>query len=103
MRPSARPRWCWRAAPATERAPAPVEAMIALSIVMLAVELTGTLAATVTRRAPAAAAFGFGLVHGLGFAGALADLGLAAGHAPTALAAFNVGVECGQVGFVLLV
>ncbi|MCU1282960.1 MAG: putative rane protein, partial [bacterium] len=82
--------------------PAPVEAMIALSIVMLAVELTGARARTATRGAAAATAFGFGLVHGLGFAGALADIGLTTSHAGIALAGFNIGVECGQVAFVLL-
>ncbi|MDB4968092.1 MAG: hypothetical protein JWN44_3781 [Myxococcales bacterium] len=82
---------------------APVEALIALSIVVVAVELTDGRADSATRRAPAVMAFGFGLVHGLGFAGALAEVGLTRGHSALALAAFNVGVECGQVAFVLLV
>jgi hypothetical protein len=45
-------------------------------------------------------AFLFGLLHGLGFAGALAELGLPPDHVPTALLAFNVGVEVGQLCFV---
>ena len=53
-------------------------------------------------RHPALAPLGFGLVHGLGFAGALAELGLP-GHAiPLALFAFNVGIEVGQLGVVLV-
>src|SRR5205814_10634825 len=76
--------------------------VIALSIVLLAIELSGARAPTATRRAPTATAFGFGLVHGLGFAGALAGVGLTPGHAALALAGFNLGVECGQVAFVLL-
>jgi HupE/UreJ protein len=45
-------------------------------------------------------ALGFGLVHGLGFAGALREIGLPAGDVPLALASFNVGVELGQIAFV---
>ena len=83
--------------------PAPVEAMIALSIVFLGVELVDPRSDTATRRAPGVTAFGFGLVHGLGFAGALAEVGLSRAHAGVALAAFNAGVECGQIAFVLAV
>jgi hypothetical protein len=82
--------------------PAPVEAMIALSIVLVAVEALRPLDArpTLAHRAPWLVAFLFGLMHGLGFAGALADLGLPPDHVPAALLAFNGGVEVGQLVFV---
>ena len=48
-------------------------------------------------------ACGFGLLHGLGFAGALAEIGLPADEIPLGLAAFNVGIELGQLGFVAAV
>jgi len=81
---------------------APVEASIALSIVLVALELTRSADAppTLTRRYPWAVAFAFGLVHGLGFAGALAEIGLPADALALALLAFNLGVELGQVLFV---
>lgn len=79
----------------------PVEALIALSIVFLAVEVALVLRdperRTWTRRVPWLVAFGFGLVHGFGFAGALADIGLPQGEIAAALVAFNVGVEAGQL------
>ena len=81
---------------------APVEATIALSIVFLASELVrgeGGRGA-VTRSYPWLVAFSFGLLHGLGFAGALAEVGLPQGEIPLALFAFNVGVELGQLAFV---
>lgn len=83
--------------------PAPVEVAIALSIVLLATELARPIGApaTVTRRTPWLVAFGFGLLHGLGFAGALAQVGLPADQLPLALASFNGGVELGQLSFVL--
>lgn len=76
--------------------PAPVEATIALSIVLVSVEALGT-QATMTRRWPALVAFIFGLVHGLGFAGALKGIGLPAQHVNVALLTFNLGVEVGQL------
>ncbi len=81
---------------------APVEAAIALSIALLAVELARPQGAapTLARRYPWAVAAGFGLLHGFGFAGALADLGLPRGQIPLALAMFNVGVEVGQALFI---
>ncbi|MES2148832.1 MAG: HupE/UreJ family protein [Pseudomonadota bacterium] len=82
---------------------APVEASIALSIVFLARELARPAGATLARRWPALLAFGFGLLHGLGFAGALAEVGLPAGDIPLALLLFNLGVEAGQLAFVLVV
>lgn len=83
----------------------PVEAAIALSIVFLAAEIvyakrgqTG-----LTHSAPWIVAFGFGLLHGFGFAGALADIGLPQAEIPVALLFFNVGVEIGQLMFVAAV
>jgi hypothetical protein len=80
---------------------APVEACIAISIVLVSSEAlrdTDTLA----RRVPALVSFLFGLVHGLGFAGALKSIGLPASHLPMALLSFNVGVELGQLMTVLV-
>lgn len=78
-------------------ASAPVEATIAASVVLVARESTHD-RPTLTRRAPWAVAFVFGLVHGLGFAGALASSGLPPGWG---LVGFNVGVELGQLAIVL--
>jgi hydrogenase/urease accessory protein HupE len=99
----------------------PAEATIALSILFVARELTRARApdrppvpaesdpprserptADTTRR-PWLMAFGFGLVHGLGFAGALRTVGLPESDIPLALLTFNLGVEVGQLGFVILV
>jgi hypothetical protein len=82
--------------------PAPVEALIALSILVVGVELARE-GPPGERRRPWALAFGFGLLHGLGFAGALAEVGLPAGDVPLALLAFNLGIEAGQLGFVAAV
>ena len=81
---------------------APVEAVIALSIVFVAAEIIRGFQeqSGLTARAPWVVAFVFGLLHGLGFAGALAEVGLPAGAIPLALLFFNVGVELGQVMFV---
>ena len=76
--------------------PAPVEACIALSIVLVAGEALHR-RETLARRWPALVAFLFGLVHGLGFAGALKEIGLPDNHLPVALLTFNVGVEIGQL------
>lgn len=81
----------------------PVEALIALSILFLAVELTQAGRETWTRRWPWLVAFAFGLLHGFGFAGALAEIGLPQGEVPAALLAFNLGVEAGQVAVILAV
>ncbi|MGM9491395.1 HupE/UreJ family protein [Ideonella sp. YS5] len=75
---------------------APVEACIALSIVLVAGEALHS-RQTLGRRWPALVAFLFGLVHGLGFAGALREIGLPQQHLLVALATFNVGVEVGQL------
>jgi hypothetical protein len=76
--------------------PPPVEAVIALSIVLVCAEALSQ-KDTITRRWPGIVAFVFGLVHGLGFAGALKDIGLPEQHANVALLTFNVGVEAGQL------
>jgi hydrogenase/urease accessory protein HupE len=82
--------------------PEPVEAAIALSIFFLAVELTRGQRASGTffHRYPWIIASGFGLLHGLGFAGALAQVGLPIGEIPLALFSFNVGIELGQIFFI---
>lgn len=85
----------------------PVEAVIALSILFLAVELVHYYQGKKVMSAsyPWIVAFVFGLLHGFGFAGALANIGLPQTGVPLALAFFNVGVEAGQllfIGFVLL-
>ena len=75
---------------------APVEASIALSIMLVAGEALRD-RETLARRLPALVAFLFGLVHGLGFAGALKAIGLPEQHFLLALLTFNVGVEIGQL------
>ena len=72
---------------------------------MLAVELTQVREGkkTWTQKAPWAVASGFGLLHGLGFAGALAEVGLPKTEIPLALFSFNVGIELGQLAFVAAV
>jgi len=85
--------------------PAPIEVAIALTIYVLAVELArGPLRGpTVLGRFPWVMAFAFGLLHGFGFAGALREAGLPAGDVPRALLSFNVGIEFGQLAFVVAV
>lgn len=81
----------------------PVEAMIALSIVFVAAEFVHGLRGNpgLTARAPWVVAFAFGLLHGFGFAGALTEVGLPQKAIPVALLMFNVGVELGQLIFVV--
>ena len=83
----------------------PVEAIIALSIVFVAAEIVRGRQgkAGLTARLPWIVAFTFGLLHGFGFAGALSDIGLPQTAIPLALFAFNLGVEAGQLLFVVLV
>lgn len=76
--------------------PPPVEATIALSIMLVASEALHK-GMTLSKRWPAIVAFLFGLVHGLGFAGALKEIGLPQKHLAVALLTFNVGVELGQL------
>jgi hypothetical protein len=93
---------------------APVEAVIALSILFLASELARRrlaptppeprrASADLTARFPWIVAFSFGLLHGFGFAGALSEVGMPAQAVPLALLFFNVGVEIGQLTFVAAV
>jgi len=79
-----------------------VETLVALSIVVLAVELVRHARGTggVTTRYPWLIAFAFGLLHGCAFAGALAEVGLPSQDIPLALFLFNVGVEVGQLLFI---
>lgn len=76
--------------------PPPVEATIALSIMLVAGEALRK-RETLARRWPAMVAILFGLVHGLGFAGALKEMGLPDNHLWVALLTFNIGVEVGQL------
>jgi hydrogenase/urease accessory protein HupE len=80
----------------------PVEACIALSIVFVAREIVETRRGRpgLTSRWPWVVSFTFGLMHGFGFAGALAEVGLPTKAIPVALLFFNVGVEVGQLLFV---
>ncbi len=81
---------------------APVELMIAVSILLLAVEAVRVMDGkdSFTAARPWLVSFGFGLLHGFGFAGALAEIGLPQGAEILALFYFNVGVEVGQLLFV---
>jgi len=84
---------------------APVEAAIALSIVFVATEILHARQGHpgLAARAPWVVAFVFGLLHGLGFAGALREVGLPENAIPLALAFFNIGVEIGQLLFIAAV
>jgi len=83
----------------------PVEATIALSILLLACEIIRLQhgQASLTAKFPWVVAFSFGLLHGFGFAGALTEIGLPQADIPLALFAFNVGVEVGQLAFIAVV
>lgn len=83
----------------------PVEACIALSIVFVAAEIVRSRAGKpgLTERAPWVVAFTFGLLHGLGFAGALSEVGLPQHAIPLSLLFFNIGVELGQLAFIAAV
>jgi hypothetical protein len=85
--------------------PAPTEAIIALSILFLAAEIVHKHDGQIglTERWPWLIAFLFGLFHGLGFAGALGEIGVPQAEVPLALLMFNVGVETGQLLFVAVV
>ena len=80
----------------------PVEIVIAMSIALLGAETIYRNRGheTLSQRKPWLIAFGFGLIHGFGFAGALAEIGLPKGAEVLALLLFNLGVEAGQVAFV---
>jgi len=92
--------------------PGVIEALVALSIVFLALELTRSYraapgaqerVATLALRFPWLIAFAFGLLHGFAFAGSLAEVGIPRREIPEALLLFNVGVEIGQLCFVGIV
>jgi len=80
-----------------------VEFAVALSILVLANELSRPGAGDLLRRRWARLAFVFGLLHGVGFAGALVAIGFPPQEVPLALFAFNVGIELGQLAFIALV
>lgn len=79
----------------------PVEAAITLSVVFLASSIARNDTDSLTHRLPVVVSGAFGLLHGFGFATALRDVGLPQTELPTALLFFNVGVEIGQILFVL--
>jgi hydrogenase/urease accessory protein HupE len=79
---------------------APVEAVIALSIIFLSVEITKQREHSLTLRYPVVVSSSFGLLHGFGFASVLADIGLPGEEKVSALLSFNIGVEIGQLLFV---
>jgi hydrogenase/urease accessory protein HupE len=87
----------------------PVEAVIALSIVFVAKEIlrghgrSPSTQPSLTERQPWLVAFSFGLLHGLGFAGGLSEVGLPEGHIPLALLLFSIGVEVGHFSFIAAV
>ncbi|MGH7789024.1 MAG: HupE/UreJ family protein [Candidatus Binatia bacterium] len=79
----------------------PIEVLIALSVLVLATELARDGGQTTAlRRFPWAMAVAFGLLHGFGFAGALAEAGLTGAEVPLALVSFNAGIELGQLAFI---
>nr|WP_246246021.1 HupE/UreJ family protein [Mesorhizobium zhangyense] len=83
----------------------PLNAAIALSILFLGVEVVRLWRGqtSFTLRHPWIVAFAFGLLHGFGFASGLTAVGLPSSDIPLALLAFNIGVEIGQLAFVLLI
>ncbi|MFN3214799.1 MAG: HupE/UreJ family protein [Henriciella sp.] len=83
----------------------PVEITIALSLILLAAEYVTVHRGgqSLTSQYPWGVAFGFGLIHGFGFAGALADIGLPTSLEVWALLLFNLGVEIGQICFVIAI
>ncbi len=80
-----------------------VEAMIALSIIFLARELIVDDRDSYTRKNLGVVTFIFGLLHGFGFSSVLASIGLPQGEIPLSLFAFNLGIEIGQILFILFV
>jgi len=77
-----------------------VETLIALSIVLAAAELAQPDKLSLFAKKPGWMSGGFGLLHGMGFAGALSQVGLPSGEIPLALAAFNIGIELGQLAVI---
>ena len=82
---------------------APVEAAIALSILFVARQIARPHPEGLAARNPILVSSSFGLLHGFGFASALREVGLPTGELATALLSFNVGVELGQLSFILVV
>ncbi len=82
---------------------APVEAVIALSIVFLATEIAKEPRNTLTYKYPALVSIAFGLLHGLGFASVLRQIGLPQSEIATGLLFFNIGVEIGQLAFIAMI
>jgi len=82
--------------------PVLVEALIALSIILLATEIVRRDTSSLTWRYPMIISMAFGLIHGFGFAAVLGEIGLPAEQELTALLSFNAGVEVGQVAFIAL-
>jgi hydrogenase/urease accessory protein HupE len=82
----------------------PVEALIALSIMFVASEIirSGQEREHLSTRYPWLISFIFGLLHGLGFSGALREIGLPQVDVPLALLTFNLGVEAGQLSFIIV-
>ena len=83
--------------------PPPVEAVIALSVMFVGLELARNDKSTLTWRYPALTASAFGLLHGLGFASILSNAGLADDRRLLGLFGFNIGVELGQLAFVSII
>ena len=81
----------------------PVEIVIALSVAFLAMEIAKGKRDNLTWNYPITVSSSFGLIHGLGFAAVLAEIGLPQTELVTGLLFFNVGVEVGQVAFALVV
>lgn len=79
---------------------APVEALIALSIVVMAAAFLRGKAVSLLRRRPVLVAAGIGLLHGFGFAGFLSSIGVPEDSALPAVLIFNLGVEAGQLAFI---
>ena len=79
----------------------PVEATIALSILFLAREIAVGRPQSLANRYPLLVSSSFGLLHGLGFASALSEIGLVSGELLTSLFSFNLGVEVGQILVIL--
>ena len=82
---------------------APVEAVIALSIVFLASEIAKEPRDTLTYKYPALVSVAFGLLHGLGFASVLRQIGLPQTEIVMGLLFFNIGVEIGQLAFIAMI
>ena len=73
---------------------ATVEAIIALTIIYLAYEISGK---KIYKQTPWLIAFGFGLLHGMGFANVLSEIGIANEQLVMSLLFFNLGIEAGQL------